>query len=174
MLKTPKTKRPDPRDAQLQSVLASVSPARPVGRVTNGDGGMVEGAMLVADWNPEFNWAVERVEYGTHLELFGGSEENEDGSFAYHEGIVPEYAVVDTPAQFMNKYSPALEADDTDWCVFFVHIAKEPHNAGRGGGWRWHKWGEYIGDHEPQCEYLDDETGFDNGVYTANVCKVTA
>lgn len=25
------------------------------------------------------------------------------------------------------------------------------------GGWRWHKWGEYIGTHTPQCEYLYDE-----------------
>lgn len=25
------------------------------------------------------------------------------------------------------------------------------------GGWRWHKWGEYIGTHKPQCEYLHDE-----------------
>jgi hypothetical protein len=25
------------------------------------------------------------------------------------------------------------------------------------GGWRWHKWGEYVGDQEPQCEYIFDE-----------------
>ena len=24
-------------------------------------------------------------------------------------------------------------------------------------GWRWHKWGPYIGTQEPQCEYLADE-----------------
>lgn len=29
------------------------------------------------------------------------------------------------------------------------------------GGWRWHKWGEYIGVHEPQHEYLSYEKGID-------------
>lgn len=24
-------------------------------------------------------------------------------------------------------------------------------------GWRWHKWGEYIGTQNPKCEYLNDE-----------------
>lgn len=31
----------------------------------------------------------------------------------------------------------------------------------RDGGWRWHKWGPYIGTHEPQCEYLHDEEGIE-------------
>jgi len=25
------------------------------------------------------------------------------------------------------------------------------------GGWRWHKWGEYIGTQNPQMEYIHDE-----------------
>lgn len=29
------------------------------------------------------------------------------------------------------------------------------------GGWRWHKWGEYLGVHEPQHEYLSYEKGID-------------
>ena len=29
------------------------------------------------------------------------------------------------------------------------------------GGWRWHKWGEYIGVHEPLHEYLSYEQGID-------------
>ena len=24
-------------------------------------------------------------------------------------------------------------------------------------GWRWHKWGEYVGLQDPRCEYLHDE-----------------
>lgn len=28
-------------------------------------------------------------------------------------------------------------------------------------GWRWHKWGEYIGIREPKCEYLYDEPEID-------------
>jgi hypothetical protein len=29
------------------------------------------------------------------------------------------------------------------------------------GGWRWHKWGPYIGTHEKQFEYLADEEGIE-------------
>lgn len=35
------------------------------------------------------------------------------------------------------------------------------HDTNSWGGWRWHKWGEYIGKHTPQYEYLDHETGID-------------
>jgi len=82
-----------------------------------------------------------------------------------------------TPAQtnrdpIMARFGQALDDDDWMWCVFFVHVAKDPTNSGNGGRWRWRKWGEYIGDHQPQCEYLDDEEGFSGGVYTAAVHRV--
>lgn len=35
------------------------------------------------------------------------------------------------------------------------------HDKSSWGGWRWHKWGEYIGKHTPQYEYLDHENGID-------------
>lgn len=35
------------------------------------------------------------------------------------------------------------------------------HDPSNWGGWRWHKWGEYIGQHTPACEYLDHEIGID-------------
>lgn len=35
------------------------------------------------------------------------------------------------------------------------------HDTSLWGGWRWHKWGEYIGKHNPQYEYLDHEIGID-------------
>lgn len=35
------------------------------------------------------------------------------------------------------------------------------HDKSSWGGWRWHKWGEYIGKHNPQYEYLDHEYGID-------------
>lgn len=35
------------------------------------------------------------------------------------------------------------------------------HDLDNWGGWRWHKWGEYIGKHTPACEYLDHEKGID-------------
>lgn len=38
-----------------------------------------------------------------------------------------------------------------------VYRADQP----RDGGWRWHKWGPYIGAKDPQHEYLYDEDGID-------------
>lgn len=35
------------------------------------------------------------------------------------------------------------------------------HHDGKTGGWRWHKWGPYLGKHTPQCQYLDKEQNID-------------
>lgn len=39
------------------------------------------------------------------------------------------------------------------------------------GGWRWHKWGPYIGVQNPQCEYLYDEKNIDV-VYTYHIYEI--
>lgn len=84
-------------------------------------------------------------------------------------GRVPRYGVCDSPKQFLVKFEDALKSDHRNLAVFFTYISKDPSNAGHGGGWRWHKWGEYIGAGEPTTEYLDDETAFDDGVYVFHV-----
>lgn len=35
------------------------------------------------------------------------------------------------------------------------------HHDDASGGWRWHKWGPYLGKHTPQCQYLDEEQNID-------------
>ena len=35
------------------------------------------------------------------------------------------------------------------------------HHDGKIGGWRWHKWGPYLGKHTPKCEYLNEEKNID-------------
>lgn len=45
------------------------------------------------------------------------------------------------------------------------------HDKSSWGGWRWHKWGEYIGKHNPQYEYLDHEDGIDY-VLVWKLCSV--
>lgn len=98
-----------------------------------------------------------------------------------------DYGVCDTPEQFLNyKYTPGdfgrwilnnkkleitpeieleleteitlgeyLRNSDRKFAVGFNPIKQDPENP--GGGWRWHKWGTYIGKHNICCEYLDDE-----------------
>lgn len=46
--------------------------------------------------------------------------------------------------------------------VYFIRFCPIfNHHDGTSGGWRWHKWGRYLGKHTPQCEYLDEETNID-------------
>lgn len=81
------------------------------------------------------------------------------------------YGVCDTPDQFLTKFRKLLQEDDRTFVIGFTHIAKDPTNRGQGGGWRWHKWGPYIGEGTPQFEYLDDEDGFEDGVYVFHILQ---
>jgi len=84
---------------------------------------------------------------------------------------LPSYGVCDSPKQFLSRYRDLLEEDPRTFVMSFTHIAKDPSNAGQRGGWRWHKWGPYIGDGEPTTEYLDDEPGFARGVYVYHILQ---
>ena len=74
------------------------------------------------------------------------------------------YGVADNASQVLDYYEHLLTAygdymNSRKFVILMTPIFKEdqPEN----GGWRWHKWGQYIGDFEPQCEYLYDEQGID-------------
>lgn len=45
--------------------------------------------------------------------------------------------------------------------IFFSPFINDHTNGFETQGWRWHKWGEYIGKHIPCYEYLSDEKGID-------------
>ena len=47
----------------------------------------------------------------------------------------------------------------------------ERKNQSSDGGWRWHKWGQYIGKYEPKCEYLYDEESIDY-VYCFTILEI--
>lgn len=64
------------------------------------------------------------------------------------------YGVCDSVEQLLAKY-PELEASERQFLVT-VHPLKKSEQS-PDGGWRWHKWGEYIGTQEPLREYLYDE-----------------
>lgn len=78
--------------------------------------------------------------------------------------------VADSPEAFIEKYHDILDQDERIFAVFFSPIVREEQDP--SGGWRWHKWGEYLGEHEPQHEYLYDEEGIDR-VYIVRVLHVT-
>ena len=53
-------------------------------------------------------------------------------------------------------------------CATPIIKAEQP----KSGGWRWHKWGEYIGYKEPQHEYLVDEDESFNKLYVYSIYEL--
>ena len=71
-------------------------------------------------------------------------------------GKYGSYGVCDG-AENLLETIPMLETSAREFVVTLTKVQRDESNKGKGGGWRWHKWGEYIGKHEPTTEYLDDE-----------------
>lgn len=69
------------------------------------------------------------------------------------------YGVCDNVEQILAA-CPEIETSESRAFVITlttIRRADEP----REGGWRWHKWGEYIGTFKPAHEHIADETGID-------------
>lgn len=67
-----------------------------------------------------------------------------------------QYGVADSIEQIKEYFKDEIESA-RPYIISVAAVYQDKENAGKGGGWRWHKWGEYIGKLNPQCEYLDDE-----------------
>lgn len=67
------------------------------------------------------------------------------------------YGVADDVDQIKEYFKNEIDDLNRKFIISGTPVYQDKSNKGKGGGWRWHKWGEYIGKLEPQCEYLDDE-----------------
>lgn len=83
--------------------------------------------------------------------------EDEEGNYIPNPNWFEQYGVCDNVEQVLAKYGERLGNDGHQYFIWFTPVFQDKSNAWKGGGWRWHKWGTYIGDLEPCCEYLDDE-----------------
>jgi len=75
------------------------------------------------------------------------------------------YGVADNVEQIKEFYKEQIEDTKRKFVISITPVYQEKENKGKGGGWRWHKWGEYIGKLDSQCEYLDDEEFGDDFEY---------
>ena len=77
--------------------------------------------------------------------------------------------VCDSPEQLLFKLPKSVTEGPVPYVISMVRLAKnlEPSS----GGWRWHKWGEYIGEQNPRCEYLADEPEIEE-VWTYHIYQV--
>lgn len=67
------------------------------------------------------------------------------------------YGVADSIEQIKEYYKEEIADENKRYCIALTPVWQDSSNKGKGGGWRWHKWGAYIGKLNPQYEYLDDE-----------------
>lgn len=79
------------------------------------------------------------------------------------------YGVCDTPEQLLELLPEVVKGGDRKFVISMVRLDKKDESP--EGGWRWHKWGAYIGTQEPQCEYLYDEPVIET-VYTFHIYEV--
>lgn len=84
---------------------------------------------------------------------FGGSHFL-PGYERYPELSVEPYGVCDSYEQIIEA-CPELSAEGRAFVITLTPVYR--NNQPKSGGWRWHKWGTYIGKHTPTAEYLHDE-----------------
>lgn len=99
----------------------------------------------------EFIEKLDGYNYNSHLYDTLRIGEDMDGQY------VTQYGVADNIEQIKKFYDKQIQDLETKWIIGCAPVFQDKSKAGEGGGWRWHKWREYIGDLNPQCEYLDDE-----------------
>lgn len=130
---------------------------------------------LLRAWFAEDN-AKRDARYALYLEKYGievvGEYEDDLPPVAEgvrrQVGINDHYGVCDSPEQLL-EHLPHLAEDPEAYMVAMVEIRRDRQSD--RGGWRWHKWGPYIGTQNPQHEYLYDEKHIDS-VFTYHVYRV--
>ena len=84
------------------------------------------------------------------------------------------YGVCDNASQALDYYDSLYKQHEDymknkKFIILLSPMFKEDQP--KNGGWRWHKWGQYIGKYESKCEYLYDEEGIDY-VYCFTILEI--
>lgn len=125
----------------------------------DGDGEMplcgfekIETGVYWTDLNPHM---VLKALWGDRLVEFGSLEWKPGDKWS--DRYTYEYGVADSPEQLLSvKKIRKAFVDSPDQFVLCCTPMRKSEQEERGG-WRWHKWGPYVGKQKPQCEYLYDE-----------------
>lgn len=81
------------------------------------------------------------------------------------------YGVCDSAEQLLkNLEESGLIKSNRKFVIAITLIEKSEQSP--SGGWRWHKWGPYIGEHEITTEYLYDEEKIER-VYVYHIYELT-
>jgi len=94
-------------------------------------------------------------EFTKHME--NNQKRLEDGLEALPwdwENTPDDFGVCDSYDQVLARW-PSLETDPRHFQIWLTEVRREDQS--EHGGWRWHKWGPYLGTYEIKHEYLYDE-----------------
>lgn len=80
-----------------------------------------------------------------------------------------EYMVCDNVEQAIEYWKGAVDNPDYKYVIALMPVRKKDQP--EEYGWRWCKWGAYIGTQNSQCEYLFDEPNIEV-VYCAHIYNV--
>lgn len=95
-------------------------------------------------------------------------DEQRDALFAKAKSLPASYGVCDNWEQIVETW-PELEDDPRHFIIALQEIRRDEQP--ERGGWRWHKWGEYIGTQDSQMEYLHDEPEIET-VYVFHIYEI--
>lgn len=84
------------------------------------------------------------------------------------ENAPSEYGVCDDYEQILFRW-PSIETDPRHFQIWLSEVRREHQSP--SGGWRWHKWGPYVGTYDIKNEYLYDEDI--EVVYPFHIIEVT-
>jgi hypothetical protein len=93
-------------------------------------------------------YEANKKEGESQLQYFYGSKKNQ---------WIHQYGVADNIEQIKKYYSKQIKDTKNKFVISVTPVWQNKENKCKGGGWRWHKWGEYIGTLDHKCEHLDDE-----------------
>ncbi len=118
-----------------------------------------------ANLNPEnlINNATHYELYSRYTALPYGVSDNASQVLDNLYHALEVYLTKDSTYDFFSRgkrlYRYLTEHPDAVYFIRFTPVFN--HHNGAIGGWRWHKWGRYLGKHTPQCEHLDEEENID-------------
>lgn len=102
-------------------------------------------------------WSISNFNKNFFEETLNLDFENEYWHVKYGDEYVNSYGVADNIEQIKEYYKRQIENKNEKYIISLSPVFQDKENKGKEDGWRWHKWGPYIGELDSKYEYLDDE-----------------
>lgn len=166
MLVNPKLVDPDPVIQRVLGIMAAAGVRTPVHQSKLPEWGDIH-TMLKLIKPKQIGRGMYVIKHFSFNHFLPESKNRYERQYPSLPEGMENYGVCDTPEQFLSSFGDLLERDPKGFVVSFTHVSKDAQPP--EGGWRWEKWGPYVGKGRPSREYLVDESGFSSGVYCYHI-----